>query len=214
MLTVHNLTLTLHRQPLLCRVNFSVAPGEVLALMGPSGSGKSTLFAWMIGALADTFRAEGELWLNTRRCDGLATEARRIGILFQDALLFDHFSVGHNLQLALPAEIRGAARQSEVEQALARAGMPGFSSRDPATLSGGQRARVSLLRALLARPQALPLDEPFNRLDAELRADFRQWVFAEIDRLAIPAILVTHDSQDLPPGGRCINIAAWQANSA
>ncbi|HDT5516685.1 TPA: ATP-binding cassette domain-containing protein [Klebsiella aerogenes] len=214
MLTVHNLTLTLHRQPLLCGVNFSVAPGEVLALMGPSGSGKSTLFAWMIGALADTFRAEGELWLNKRRCDGLATEARRIGILFQDALLFDHFSVGHNLQLALPAEIRGAARQSEVEQALARAGMPGFASRDPATLSGGQRARVSLLRALLARPQALLLDEPFNRLDAELRADFRQWVFAEIDRLAIPALLVTHDSQDLPPGGRCINIAAWQANSA
>ncbi|HCR0681295.1 TPA: ATP-binding cassette domain-containing protein [Klebsiella aerogenes] len=188
MLTVHNLTLTLHRQPLLCGVNFSVAPGEVLALMGPSGCGKSTLFAWMIGALADTFRAEGELWLNKRRCDGLATEARRIGILFQDALLFDHFSVGHNLQLALPAEIRGAARQSEVEQAL--------------------------VRALLARPQALLLDEPFNRLDAELRADFRQWVFAEIDRLAIPAVLVTHDSQDLPPGGRCINIAAWQANSA
>ncbi|ATY02126.1 ATP-binding cassette domain-containing protein [Klebsiella aerogenes] len=214
MLTVHNLTLTLHRQPLLCGVNFSVAPGEVLALMGPSGSGKSTLFAWMIGALADTFRAEGELWLNKHRCDGLATEARRIGILFQDALLFDHFSVGHNLQLALPAEIRGAARQSEVEQALTRAGMPGFASRDPATLSGGQRARVSLLRALLARPQALLLDEPFNRLDAELRADFRQWVFAEIDRLAIPAVLVTHDSQDLPPGGRCINIAAWQANSA
>ncbi|HFZ1125442.1 TPA: ATP-binding cassette domain-containing protein [Klebsiella aerogenes] len=177
MLTVHNLTLTLHRQPLLCGVNFSVAPGEVLTLMGPSGCGKSTLFAWMIGALADTFRAEGELWLNKRRCDGLATEARRIGILFQDALLFDHFSVGHNLQLALPAEIRGAARQSEVEQALL-------------------------------------LDEPFNRLDAELRADFRQWVFAEIDRLAIPAVLVTHDSQDLPPGGRCINIAAWQANSA
>ncbi|HBR0011219.1 TPA: ATP-binding cassette domain-containing protein [Klebsiella aerogenes] len=167
MLTVHNLTLTLHRQPLLCGVNFSVAPGEVLTLMGPSGCGKSTLFAWMIGALADTFRAEGELWLNKRRCDGLATEARRIGILFQDALLFDHFSVGHNLQLAL-----------------------------------------------LARPQALLLDEPFNRLDAELRADFRQWVFAEIDRLAIPAVLVTHDSQDLPPGGRCINIAAWQANSA
>ncbi|HGK6432223.1 TPA: sulfate ABC transporter ATP-binding protein, partial [Klebsiella aerogenes] len=76
-----------------------------------------------------------------------------------------------------------------------------------------QRGRVSLLRALLARPQALLLDEPFNRLDAERRADFRQWVFAEIDRLAIPAVLVTHDSQDLPPGGRYINIAAWQANS-
>lgn len=210
MLTVNNLTLTLHRQPLLRAVNFTVAPGEVLTLMGPSGSGKSTLFAWMIGALADTFHAEGELWLNQRRCDGLATEARQIGILFQDALLFDHFSVGQNLQLALPAEIRGAARQAEVEQALTRAGMAGFASRDPATLSGGQRARVSLLRALLARPRALLLDEPFNRLDAALRADFRQWVFAEIARLAVPAVLVTHDSQDLPAHGRCMNLVAWQ----
>ncbi len=62
--------------------------------MGPSGSGKSTLFAWMIGALSGDFRARGELWLNERRCDTLPTEHRRIGILFQDPLLFDHFSVG------------------------------------------------------------------------------------------------------------------------
>jgi putative thiamine transport system ATP-binding protein len=96
--------------------------------------------------------------------------------LFQDALLFDHFSVGQNLLLALPADIRGAARKIQVQQALERAGLAGFCSRDPATLSGGQRARVSLLRALLARPLALLLDEPFNRLDAELRADFRRWV--------------------------------------
>ena len=64
----------------------------------PSGSGKSTLFAWMIGALSGDFRARGELWLNERRCDTLPTEHRRIGILFQDPLLFDHFSVGQNLK--------------------------------------------------------------------------------------------------------------------
>ncbi len=130
-----------------------MAPGEVLTLMGPSGSGKSTLFAWMIGALAGDFRAEGELWLNGRRCDTLPTERRRIGILFQDPLLFDHFSVGQNLQLALPESVRGEARKAAVEQALSRAGLHGFAARDPATLSGGQRARVSLLRALLARPK-------------------------------------------------------------
>jgi ABC-type uncharacterized transport system YnjBCD ATPase subunit len=77
-------------------------------------------------------------------------------------------------------------------------GWPG-SPRDPATLSGGQRARVSLLRALLARPLALLLDEPFNRLDAELRAGFRRWVFDELARQAIPAVLVTHDSGIFPP---------------
>ena len=79
--------------------------------MGPSGSGKSTLFARMIGALSGDFRARGELWLNERRCDTLPTEHRRIGILFQDPLLFDHFSVGQNLQLALPENVRGEARK-------------------------------------------------------------------------------------------------------
>lgn len=137
MLTVNHLTLSVKRQPLLREVAFSVAPGEVLTLMGPSGSGKSTLFAWMIGALAGDFRAEGELWLNGRRCDTLPTEHRRIGILFQDPLLFDHFSVGQNLQLALPESVRGEARKAAVEQALSRAGLHGFAPRDPATLSGG-----------------------------------------------------------------------------
>ncbi len=72
--------------------------------MGPSGSGKSTLFAWMIGALSGDFRARGELWLNERRCDTLPTEHRRIGILFQDPLLFDHFSVGQNFTAGAAGE--------------------------------------------------------------------------------------------------------------
>ncbi|HBZ9029916.1 TPA: ATP-binding cassette domain-containing protein, partial [Raoultella ornithinolytica] len=114
MLTVNNLTLTLHHRPLLREIAFSVYPGEVLTLMGPSGSGKSTLFAWMIGALEAPFHASGELWLYNERCDERPTERRRIGILFQDALLFDHFSVGQNLLLALPADIRGAARKIQV----------------------------------------------------------------------------------------------------
>ena len=200
MLIVKNLTLSLNEEPLLRNVDFSVAPGEILTLMGPSGSGKSTLFAWMVGALAENFRAAGELWLDNQRCDSLPTERRRIGILFQDALLFDHFSVGQNLLLALAADVRGPQRKAQVEQALERAGLAGFYTRDPATL----------LRALLARPRALLLDEPFNRLDVALRADFRRWVFNELARQAIPAVLVTHDDQDTPAGGRCLHMGLWQ----
>ena len=160
MLTVNHLTLSVRRQPLLREVAFSVAPGEVLTLMGPSGSGKSTLFAWMIGALSGDFRARGELWLNERRCDTLPTEQRRIGILFQDPLLFDHFSVGQNLQLALPENVRGEARKTAVEEALSRAGLAGFAPRDPATLSGGQRARVSLLPPCWRAPRHYCLMSP------------------------------------------------------
>lgn len=206
MLQVKNLTI----EPLFRVVNFCVPRGEIVTLMGPSGSGKSTLFAWMIGALSDDFQARGELWLDARRCDIIPVESRGLGILFQDALLFDTFSVGQNLLLALPERIVGGARREAVEQALDSAGLGGRYASDPATLSGGERARVSLLRALLAEPQALLLDEPFSRLDKTLRASFRQWVFDAVRARDIPVVLVTHDEDDIPPGGELIEISRWQ----
>ncbi len=206
MLKVQNLTI----EPLFRQVNFCVPRGEIVTLMGPSGSGKSTLFSWMVGALSSDFKAQGELWLDERRCDTLPVETRGLGILFQDALLFDHFSVGQNLMLALPSRIKSEARRERVEQALRSAGLANYSASDPATLSGGERARVSLLRALLAEPQALLLDEPFSRLDKALRASFRAWVFDIIRERHIPAVLVTHDEEDIPPGGQVIEISRWQ----
>ena len=178
--------------------------------MGPSGSGKSTLFSWMVGALSDDFQARGELWLDERRCDGLPVESRGLGILFQDALLFDAFSVGQNLLLALPERIAGRARREAVELALNSAGLGDRYASDPATLSGGERARVSLLRALLAEPQALLLDEPFSRLDKALRTTFRAWVFDTVRARNIPVVLVTHDEDDIPPAGEVIEISRWQ----
>ena len=206
MLKVKDLTI----EPLFREVNFCVPRGEIVTLMGPSGSGKSTLFAWMVGALSDDFQARGELWLDARRCDGLPVESRGLGILFQDALLFEQFSVGQNLLLALPERIVGRARREAVEQALDSAGLSGHYASDPATLSGGERARVSLLRALLAEPQALLLDEPFSRLDKTLRTTFRTWVFVAVRARNIPVVLVTHDEDDIPPGGKLIEISRWQ----
>ncbi|EKS6733824.1 ATP-binding cassette domain-containing protein [Enterobacter asburiae] len=206
MLKVKDLTI----EPLFREVNFCVPRGEIVTLMGPSGSGKSTLFAWMVGALSDDFQARGELWLDARRCDSLPVEARGLGILFQDALLFEQFSVGQNLLLALPERIVGRARREAVEQALDSAGLSGHYASDPATLSGGERARVSLLRALLAEPQALLLDEPFSRLDKTLRKTFRTWVFDAARARNIPVVLVTHDEDDIPPGGELIEISRWQ----
>ncbi|UAN42729.1 MULTISPECIES: ATP-binding cassette domain-containing protein [unclassified Enterobacter] len=206
MLKVKDLTI----EPLFREVNFCVPRGEIVTLMGPSGSGKSTLFAWMIGALSDDFQARGELWLDSRRCDGLPVESRGLGILFQDALLFEQFSVGQNLLLALPERVVGRARRDAVKQALDSAGLSGHYASDPATLSGGERARVSLLRALLAEPQALLLDEPFSRLDKTLRTTFRAWVFDAVRARNIPVVLVTHDEDDIPPGGELIEISRWQ----
>ena len=210
MLMVKDVSLSLRQTTLLHNVSFTVQSGEILTLMGPSGSGKSSLFAWMVGALPADFHAEGELWINARRCDTLPTEQRGLGLLFQDALLFDHFSVGQNLLLALPASVKGAARKQQVNDALDAAELSGFFHRDPATLSGGQRARIGLLRALLAQPQALLLDEPFSRLDKTLRDQFRRWVFAEVRSLGIPVVQVTHDEDDVPSGGRVLAMEKWQ----
>ncbi|POT57621.1 sulfate ABC transporter ATP-binding protein [Citrobacter amalonaticus] len=207
MLIVRQLSLHLGQTPLFSEMNFSVNKGDIVTLMGPSGSGKSTLLSWITGALSPHFHASGELWLNERRIDALPTAERQTGILFQDPLLFDHFSVGQNLLLALPASMKGSARREAVQHALERAALTGFYHRDPASLSGGQRARVALLRALLAQPQALLLDEPFSRLDAELRDTFRQWVFTQVRSQGIPVLQVTHDLQDVPPGGRLLQIA-------
>lgn len=200
-LWLDHLVILRHSQPLVA-VDARIAPGEVLTVMGPSGSGKSTLLAAIVGALPPEFRMTGRVVLNGSDVTGVATPQRRIGILFQDDLLFPHLSVGGNLAFALPPALRRrAARQDAVDQALEQAGLPGFAARDPATLSGGQRARVALMRTLLAEPWALLLDEPFSRLDAALRDQVRRFVFALARQRALPVLLVTHDQGDADAAG-------------
>ncbi len=183
-------------------LSLDVPPGETVTLMGASGSGKSTLLAWIGGFLDPAFEATGDVRIGERPLDGLPAHARRVGILFQDDLLFPHLSVAGNLLFAVPAEVRSRdARRALVDDALAQADLAGFGARDPATLSGGQRARVALMRTLLARPDALLLDEPFGRLDASLRQDFRQFVFDHARQLGLPSLLVTHDAEDAQAAG-------------
>lgn len=189
---------------LLVALDLAVAPGEVVTVMGPSGSGKSTLLAAVVGDLAPGFALEGRVLLDGRDITDLPTRARRVGILFQDDILFPHLSVGGNLAFALP---RGVAdRSGRIAAALAAAGLEGFEARDPATLSGGQRARVALMRTLLAEPRALMLDEPFARLDAAMRAQMRAFVFARAQAAGLPVLLVTHDAEDArAAGGRVLD---------
>ena len=184
-----------------------VGPGEVLAVMGPSGSGKSSLLAWLCGTLPIGLTGRGNVRLDGRAIDALPTAQRRIGILFQDDLLVPHLSVLDNLLFALPAG-DGAMRRATAEAALAEADLAGYGARLPHTLSGGQRARVSVLRALLAQPRALLLDEPFSRLDAALRERFRSFVFERLEAQRIPALLVTHDVNDVPAGAQVLQLGA------
>jgi putative thiamine transport system ATP-binding protein len=179
-----------------------IAPGEALTVMGPSGSGKSTLLAALIGALPSAFGMRGRVRLNGRDVTRLPTEARRIGVMFQDDMLFPHLSVGGNLAFGLRPEVKGrAARRARIEAALADVGLAGFAARDPATLSGGQRARVALMRMLLSDPAALLLDEAFSKLDAALRDQTRRLVFELASDRRLPVLQVTHDRADAEAAG-------------
>lgn len=211
MLCVKNVSLRLPESRLLTNVNFTVDKGDIVTLMGPSGCGKSTLFSWMIGALAGQFSCTGELWLNEQRIDMLPTAQRQIGILFQDALLFDQFSVGQNLLLALPSTLKGTARRNAVKDALDRAGLAETYHQDLRHYQAVSERGWPAAR-LLAQPKALLLDEPFSRLDVALRDNFRQWVFSEVRELAIPVVQVTHDLQDVPADSSVLDMEQWSEN--
>ena len=206
-LELHDVRVNLDGRALVA-VDLTIAPGEIVTLMGPSGSGKSSLLGHICGTLPDAFEVTGQVVLDGRVLDGLAPQDRHVGILFQDDLLFPHLSVGGNLAFALPAHIKGrAARRARVEAALGSAEMDGFYDRDPATLSGGQRARVALMRVLLSEPCALLLDEPFSKLDSGLRSQIRSFVFDLCRKNSLPTLMVTHDPEDgAAAGGRVIEL--------
>ncbi|MEQ8657501.1 MAG: ATP-binding cassette domain-containing protein [Hyphomicrobiales bacterium] len=201
-LTLENVAIRLDGRTLI-DISARVAPGEVLTVMGPSGSGKSTLLHALAGSLAPVFELSGSVRLGDADVLALPAETRRMGLLFQDPLLFPHLSVCGNVMIAIPRSVSKARgeRQNLAEEALTAIGLEGYGPRDPATLSGGQAARVALQRTLLSQPRALLLDEPFSKLDAALRQEMRTLVFDHARAGNLPVILVTHDPADAQAAG-------------
>lgn len=207
-LRLDNVTISIGAKQLIRPLNIQVDGGEVTTLMGPSGCGKSTLLAFVCGTIERTFTTEGTVFLNGHDVTLLPPEKRGIGILFQDDLLFPHLSVAENLSFGMPGSLTRSERKAKLQAALTDADLEGFGPRDPGTLSGGQRARIAVLRTLLAEPRALLLDEPFAKLDADLRDRFRDFVFSHARKAGIPTLMVTHDSADAAAAkGPVLNLA-------
>lgn len=208
--------LTLYKpdgQPLLNHFDLTIHRGEIVSLMGPSGCGKSTLLNAIAGHLPTDFRYRGKMTFNQQDLTTLRPHQRQIGLLFQDDLLFPHLCVWENLAFALPNAVKGQHRKRQAQQALENVSLLALAESFPDQLSGGQRARVSLLRMLLAQPRLALLDEPFSKLDKTLRIQFRQWVFEQLKASQIPTLMVTHDEEDVLHCDRVIQWPEEQLNA-
>lgn len=183
-------------KPLVTNFSFKVLKGQIRLLYGPSGCGKSTLLTLISGTPVKGITWTGNIKLDGMDIGELPAHQRSVGLMFQDPLLFPHLNVSDNLAFGLAQSVRGSLRKAAVQEALAISGLEGFEERDPATLSGGQAARVALMRSLLAKPKVLLMDEAFSSLDPDLRTQFGNFVVAQIQERQIPALLVSHNSAD------------------
>lgn len=175
-------------------ITLEVGDGEFMTMVGPSGCGKSTILRMIAGLEQPT---QGEIYVDSRRVDGMPPRLRNIGFMFQGYALFKHLTVADNIGFGLKIKKMGKKeRRERIGELVGLLGLEGTERRKPEQLSRGQQQRVALARALAPRPRVLLLDDPFGDLDAtvrqQLRVDTKKWQ----RELKIPTILVTHDHRE------------------
>lgn len=183
-------------QVVLKELSLEVANGEFVAVLGSSGSGKTTLLR-LIAGFDDP--DQGDISIAGKLVAGknvfVAAEARKVGYVPQDAALFPHLSVFENIAFGLKG-LSKQARVARVRELLKLVSMEEFESQSATSLSGGQKHRIALARALAPEPELILLDEPFAALDAELRTRIREEIKQVLDKVSSTTILVTHDQEE------------------
>jgi thiamine transport system ATP-binding protein len=193
-IVVRDLSVTLGAHKALDRVSASMPDGDVTAVIGPSGAGKSTLAAVLAGLLpAD----EGTVSFDDQDVAGVPAERRGLGVVFQDLRLFPFLTGWDNV--AFGPRVAGESKQEidrRVGAALERTRASAFAKRAVSTMSGGEKQRIALARALATAPRGLLLDEPFSSLDADLRAELRIELAELVTDLKLTTVIITHDRED------------------
>jgi sulfate/thiosulfate transport system ATP-binding protein len=175
-------------------VSIAVEDGSLTALLGPSGSGKSTLLRVIAGLETPD---SGAVEIAGRDATAVPPQKRGIGFVFQHYAAFKHMTVRENVAFGLRVRKRPKAEiAARVDELLRIVGLDGYQARYPAQLSGGQRQRMALARALAVEPEVLLLDEPFGALDANVRAELREWLRRLHDEVHVTTVLVTHDQEE------------------
>ncbi|MGA0412138.1 MAG: ATP-binding cassette domain-containing protein [Candidatus Puniceispirillales bacterium] len=199
MLELKNITLRWNspvQKTLIENLYTKIENGNILCVFGVSGVGKSSLINVISGVHEENLSYEGEIILNGKKLNNIPTEKRKIGLLLQDGTLFPHLTVEQNILFGMNKKLKRRDKDNLIIKYLQKANMKGFQDRYPNSLSGGQKARVACLRAILSEPDALLLDEPFSSLDPEQRESFREFVAKHVKEANIPCLLVTHDEND------------------
>ena len=178
------------------QVSFVLASHGITVLWGASGSGKTTLLQCLAGLLrpdAGRIACREAVWFDAERGVCLAPERRRLGYVFQDVRLFPHLSVRSNMLFG--RRFRGPSGVS-FEDVVALLGLGRLLHRTPSDLSGGEKQRVAVGRALRACPELLLMDEPLTGLDRGKREEIMAYVKAIPERFGVPVLYVTHSDAE------------------
>ena len=193
MLEVKDITFSFdkkEKKPLIKNLSFKVKKGEILFISGKSGLGKSTLLDLISGFHDNNLIWTGKIYLNKHDITNASIQNKKIGYMLQDYFLFPHFNVKNNLIFSLPKQTRN--KKEQALDYLKQINMVEFSDHYPSELSGGQKARIACLRAIISNPNALLLDEPFSSLDKKTMKSFQHFLFDYVKKLNIPCVIVSH----------------------
>jgi ABC-type sugar transport system ATPase subunit len=175
-------------------LDLDIRPGELLTVLGPSGSGKSTVLSLLAG-LADV--DEGRIWFGDQDVTGLPPEARKVGVVFQSAVLYPHLTLRESISFAPKlARMPREEINQRVTEAASFLQISKLLDRRPHEVSGGERQRAAIAKALVSRPTLLLMDEPFSALDAQLRRALRSQVVRLHREFGATTVFVTHDQEE------------------
>ena len=194
MLELYDLTHRYGAEPAVEDVSFGVASGELVALLGPSGCGKTTIVSAIAGHVIPT---AGRITLRGDDVTGDPPESRNVGVVFQQSTLYPHMTVGENVEYGLIArDVDPDRRAAIVHEYLDLVDLADRADAYPSQLSGGQKRRVELARALAPRPDVLLLDEPLSALDRGLRERLREEIARIQAETGVTTLFVTHDQEE------------------